>query len=202
METYQSFRQLSAHERESVDFVIECRTTDSPYAILAPHGGNIEPGTCTIAGAIAGMDHSFYGFKGIKPAGNRRLHLTSSLFDEPRALEIANRAEVVLTVHGCQGTTPMLFLGGRHQLLAAELLGGLGAADIPAAPAPDRGLQGYHPHNLCNRGRSGRGVQFELSRGLREALFTDLQACPHHQPTPLFFHFIDTVRDVLAQQDS
>jgi len=200
MESYRNFKQLSAHERETLDFEIECRATESPFAILAPHGGNIEPGTCTIADAIAGSNHSFYGFKGIKPAGNHRLHITSSLFDEPRALAIAARAEVVLTVHGCRGTTPMLFLGGRHHHLAAELLRNLRKADIPAAPASERGLQGHQPNNLCNRGRSGRGVQFELSRGLREELFSELQACPQHQPTPLFFHFVDTVRNILAQQ--
>jgi phage replication-related protein YjqB (UPF0714/DUF867 family) len=28
---------------------------------------------------------------------------------------------------------------------------------------------GRHPYNICNRGRSGEGVQLELSEGLRKA---------------------------------
>jgi phage replication-related protein YjqB (UPF0714/DUF867 family) len=28
---------------------------------------------------------------------------------------------------------------------------------------------GRHPRNICNRGRSGEGVQLELSEGLRKA---------------------------------
>jgi len=58
----------------------------SGIAILSIHGGDIEPGTTRIANAIAGWDHSFYTFEGIKTARNLSLHITSTRFDEPSAM--------------------------------------------------------------------------------------------------------------------
>ena len=44
----------------------------SLVAIIAPHGGKIEPGTSEIVRSIAAEDYNFCAFEGIKPAGNNR----------------------------------------------------------------------------------------------------------------------------------
>jgi phage replication-related protein YjqB (UPF0714/DUF867 family) len=44
MDTYRSFAELSAHERLGKDYTIDFVERDSPVAIIAPHGGKIEPG--------------------------------------------------------------------------------------------------------------------------------------------------------------
>jgi phage replication-related protein YjqB (UPF0714/DUF867 family) len=44
-------------------------------AILAPHGGGIEPGTSELAEAVAGEGLSFYAFEGLKRSGNAVLHV-------------------------------------------------------------------------------------------------------------------------------
>jgi phage replication-related protein YjqB (UPF0714/DUF867 family) len=60
---------------------------ESRIAIIAPHGGGIEPGSSTIARAIAGEDINMYLFEGIKVAkGNAIVHIASHHFDEPRCL--------------------------------------------------------------------------------------------------------------------
>jgi len=197
MDNYRSFLELTEKEQEGKDFIVEVRQTLSPLAIVAPHGGRIEPGTYTIADAIAGSDHSFYGFRGIKPTGNSILHLTSSLFDDPRALEIVHSASAVITLHGCRGDEPMIFLGGQDQNLLLRLLDSLRKADIPVQPASSGNLRGCHPKNLCNRGRSGKGVQMEISRGLRELLIVPLSSCTKRRPTPLFFSLIQAIKAVL-----
>jgi poly-gamma-glutamate hydrolase-like protein len=57
-------------------------------ALVAPHGGGIEPGTSELADAIAASDLSFYTFEGLKPSGNTDLHITSTRFDEPMCLTL------------------------------------------------------------------------------------------------------------------
>lgn len=63
---YRNFADLIRHEREGIDFRI-CRTIQpARVAIIAPHGGEIEPSTSEIAVAIAGDRYRLYCFEGLK----------------------------------------------------------------------------------------------------------------------------------------
>lgn len=66
MDKYANYDDLKQHEKEGEDYVILSREGYSGIAVIAPHGGGIEPGTVDIADGIAGGRHSFYAFKGIK----------------------------------------------------------------------------------------------------------------------------------------
>jgi len=98
--SYERFGDLSAREIEGQDYAIRICLRNGPILVMAPHGGKIEPGTAEIAETIAGNDHSFYTFEGIKADGNGVLHIQSHLFDEPRAIEAVKGAEIVISVHG------------------------------------------------------------------------------------------------------
>jgi Poly-gamma-glutamate hydrolase len=74
------------------------------FALVAPHGGGIEPGTSELADAIAGSDLSFYTFEGLKSSGNTDLHITSTRFDEPMCLTLLASSSVVVTLHGEHST--------------------------------------------------------------------------------------------------
>ena len=63
---YTNFGELVQNEKADEDYTILYREVDSQVAIIAPHGGGIEPGTIDIADAIAGCDFTFYAFKGLK----------------------------------------------------------------------------------------------------------------------------------------
>ena len=63
-------------------------------------------------------------------------------------------------------------------------------------PSPTR--QGRSPSNICNRCVSGRGVQLELSYGLRTTLFEGLDPSGVRRPTSLYPRFVGTVCAVLA----
>ncbi len=63
---YRNYAQLSQNERQDVDYTIFHREGPSSIAVMAPHGGGIEPGTIDIADSMAGCDHTFYAFKGLK----------------------------------------------------------------------------------------------------------------------------------------
>ena len=143
-DAYQNFAALRRHEFEWIDFRVVVEDRHSPVAIVAPHGGKIEPGTSQIATAIAGNDYSLYCFEGIKRTGNARLHVTSSNFDEHRCLALIATCPIVVTVHGCTGADPATLLGGLDHTLAAAIADALTQAGFTARPAPTR-LAGHEP---------------------------------------------------------
>jgi phage replication-related protein YjqB (UPF0714/DUF867 family) len=198
MDTYSTYRDLQCHETQGIDYELILREGASGIAIMAPHGGGIEPGTLDIADALAGHEHTYYAFKGIKPAGNPVLHLTCTRFDEPLGVVVARRAEVVVTIHGCSESSETVFVGGRHRELKAAICTALRAAGFRALVAARPGLQAVKRANLCNRGRSGRGVQLEISAGLRSKLLIGLNTHQEGRPTPLFALFVAAIRQVLA----
>jgi len=170
---YPNFAALSRAEREGEDFRIVSRSRRSQVAVIAPHGGKIEAGTSEIAAAIAGDEFNLYCFEGCKPSGNIGLHITSANFDEPNCLALISSCDRVVTVHGCRKGKRTVFLGGRDAQLRDAIRDRLEAHGVRAAWPPNSDLQGVSPRNICNRGRSGRGAQLELSRDLRDELGRD-----------------------------
>jgi phage replication-related protein YjqB (UPF0714/DUF867 family) len=173
MISYTSFKELARHEVEGQDYQIRIELRDPHVLIMAPHGGKIEPTTGEIAEAIANTAYSFYSLEGLKTDGNSVLHIESHLFDEPRALQAAQKANIVITVHGqIDQKDGFVMVGGLHEALRSEIRQQLEAAGFRTRP-PTEGLMGTDPMNICNRGKSKQGVQLELSRKVRDILRTD-----------------------------
>ena len=173
VKAYRSFGELSGQEIEGQDYRIRTCLRNSPFLVMAPHGGKIEPGTTEIAEAIAGDDFSLYDFEGIKPDGNGALHIESHLFDEPRALEAVRGAKIVLTVHGQAGRVDeFVMVGGLNTGLKSEIERELNRSGFRTVEPPER-LKAISGGNICNRRHSGKGVQLEVSRGLRDLLRAD-----------------------------
>jgi len=199
MDHYSSFEALQEHEREGKDFVILFRPTSSGIALLAPHGGGIEPGTADLADEVARGDHTFYAFKGIKPRGNSLLHITSTRFDEPRALEAAAMAEVAITMHGHHSRREIVWVGGRHVDLMERISRCLILAGFKAEIAVDCEWSAQSLENICNRCRGSRGVQLEVAMGLREKLFSSLERRSWRTRTERFYPFVDAIREAVRQ---
>ena len=199
MDAYRSFEELCTSEKEGVDFrILIAKQKGSATVILAPHGGAIEPGTSEVAKAVAGADLSLALFEGIKPeGGNRRLHLTSTNFDEPRCVELVREADAVVAIHGEASQELSVFLGGRDHELGTQLKTALKRNGYVVEIHGNMDLHGLSVHNICNRGRSGAGVQLELSRGLRRTFFRALTDEGRKEPTDEFFRFTAAVRQVL-----
>jgi phage replication-related protein YjqB (UPF0714/DUF867 family) len=195
---YGSYAELIQHEKEWVDFRIILNSGISGLAVVAPHGGRIEPGTTEIGEAIAAHDHSFYSFEGLKLSGNGKLHLTSTNFDEPVGLDVVRRARSVIAVHGCGETKSVVYVGGRDLELRQEISKALEQAGF--AVGQHASLLGKDPLNLSNRGTSGGGVQLEISSGLRRQMFADLSRQGRKTTTPLFEKFVAAVRQALAAE--
>jgi phage replication-related protein YjqB (UPF0714/DUF867 family) len=173
MSSYLSFKELADCEKEGRDYRIRIELRDPRVLIMAPHGGKIEPTTDEIAEAIAGTSYSLYSFEGLKTDGNSVLHIESHLFDEPRALEVVEKAEIVITVHGqIDQKEEFVMVGGLNDSLGLATKQEVEAAGFQTRP-PTEGLMGTDPQNICNRGRLKQGVQLEVSRKIRDSFRTD-----------------------------
>lgn len=166
------WRAVLQRHRPGIDFAVQAAVRDSRILLMAPHGGRIEPMTDTLASAVAGERWSTYCFLGKMPRDNRRLHIPSRWFDPPGAREMARAHDRVITLHGMAGTEPLMMIGGRASGLARKLSTAFHRAGFRMRP-PSGGLRGVHPDNICNQGRLRRGVQIEISAGLRSALAED-----------------------------
>ena len=112
---YRNFAALARQEEAGVDYAVSVRRARGEFALVAPHGGGIEPGTTELADAIATDILSFYTFEGLKSSGNTDLHITSTRFDEPMCLTLLGQTEIVVTLHGEHSTEDGegVFIGGR-----------------------------------------------------------------------------------------
>ena len=194
-DTYPNFATLEQHERAGIDYAVLVRREDPAFAIVAPHGGGIEPGTSEIADAIAVQKWSFYSFEGLKQSGNRVLHITSTCFDEPMCLVLLSDTNRVVTIHGEESDDDGegVFVGGMDVELGTSMGALLTAQGFNVRKHPDPELQGLGPKNICNRGTAGKGVQLELSRSVRETLFESLTHEGRKHPTRRFKIFVDAV---------
>jgi phage replication-related protein YjqB (UPF0714/DUF867 family) len=190
---YGCFAELAANEREGADFRIVIAARRSPVAVIAPHGGGIEPTTSELAAAIAGDDHSVYCFESLH--GHRDhgdLHIASDRFDEPQGLALVRASLFAVAVHGRANGDDgdRIWMGGRDAVLiklAVDALEGRGFKALVGSGA----LEGKSQANICNAGTSGRGLQLELPRGLRDELAGDPK---------LMASFASAVRDAIDRR--
>jgi phage replication-related protein YjqB (UPF0714/DUF867 family) len=168
---------------------VEAQATDSPETqkvITAVHGGGIEGGTSEVALAVAGYHpatfapatdalglHDFWMFEGLLSDGNTRLHVTSTNYDEPIALELIQNTRRCLSLHGCSDDDAKgkVQIGGLDAELKEILLEELTIAGIPAEIATTPALNGSDPANICNKTQTCMGAQLEMGATFRASLF-------------------------------
>jgi phage replication-related protein YjqB (UPF0714/DUF867 family) len=168
---FRCYDELAQRYLEGIDYAVHVMPGErSGVAVIAPHGGRIEGRTSDIARLIAGNEHGLYLFEGLRMTGDNFdcLHLASHWFDEPRALELVSSCDTVIAVHGYAAPGPDVLLGGLNERLKQEVAQALAAIGISSL-TDGHCFPGKHPRNICNRGRSGKGVQLELSERLRKA---------------------------------
>lgn len=170
---YRNFAELQRSERAGADYSIACNRRNSAIAVIAPHGGHIEPGSSEIAAAIAGDDFNLYIFSGLRRRPHGDLHVTSASFDEPNCLAMVAACKAVIAVHGLRGKDELVDIGGLDAKLRNDVQVKLAGAGFNAQVVTTGGHAAVSPLNICNRSQTGAGVQLELSRGLRDVLLND-----------------------------
>lgn len=199
MDKYANFAALKASENKQC-YAIHRRDGKSGIAVIAPHGGGIEPGTLEIASSIAGTDHAYYAFDGKKNHGSKELHITSRNYDEPEGVQVVRQSQVVVAIHGCEDEDEVVYLGGRNKELKAAIKQALEEAGFEVGEHEDPNLQGIDSKNICNRCASGSGVQFELPAGLRSRMFQNLTRHGRATRTEVFNQFVTAIRAALAKK--
>lgn len=196
MDKYDSYKQLKENQTEGCDYTICTKLVPGARtAVIAPHGGSIEPGTSELAWAVAGTELNIATFDGQKSSCNKVLHITSTRFDEPRCLDVVTKSEFVLAIHGESCPEPIIYVGGLDDIVACEIRGALDSGCFATDVNP--ALPGKCPQNVCNKGIRKRGVQLELSRGVRETFFKSLSSGGRKTTTEAFDRFVTSVRSGL-----
>lgn len=194
---YENFDSLHAHEPNS--YAIFTNATTSKTIAFAIHGGAIEPGTTEIAEGIAGLNHDFYSFSGTKGSSNATLHITSTNFDEPTCVNMVAACSRAISVHGAKGDSSVVFIGGLDDALKTKIEKELSDAGFNTNLTPPQGLGGTDTNNICNKTSTGKGVQLELTKGLREDLFSSLNGASQglNTQTADFYTFVNAIREAL-----
>lgn len=198
MGKYRNYQQLMKEEQEGRDFLIHVREGTSDIAVIAPHGGGIEPGTMELADEIADSVHSFYCFEGIKKTKSSDLHITSEHFNEPQGVDIVKRSKTILAIHGCKEDEEVVYLGGLNTGIKEKIRRSLTQAGFAAEKSARAELLGESRANICNRCHSGSGVQLEISKGLRKRMFVDFTRQGRENRTETFYKFVSVIREVFS----
>ena len=171
-DTYPNFAALARNERSGIDYQVRVRRARPTFALMAPHGGGIEPGTSEIADAIASDRHSFHTLEGLKSSGNAVLHITSTRFDEPMCLTVLGHTAVVVTLHGehSEDDGEVVFVGGRKRALGDRIGAALARQGFDVRKHDDPDLQGLEEKNICNRGVQGRRAARAVEGGAEDAV--------------------------------
>lgn len=174
----QSFQEIAAVKTEGFDYTISVTNRDSAIVIIAPHGGDIEPGSSEIAAAVAGADLSLYDFRGLRnTSGHGELHLASHRFDEPQCLQLVEAAETVVAIHGRKDgdDSQRVWIGGLDVPRCRRTMTELTKAGFGAVVRePGETLAGTAVSNICNRGKRKMGIQLEIPKALRDRLKDEL----------------------------
>ena len=196
MDKYSTYIKLRESNHYGEDYLVLSEDRGTSIAVFAPHGGGIDLGSSEIAKAIAGDDFSFYLFLGIKDTGNIDLHIASERFDEPKALTLASTTDHILTVHSCNGLDETIYVGGLNEEIKGQVADSLKDNGFRATADTPQNLLGWHPENICNKGISGRGVQLEISEGLRKKMFKNiLNRKGRETKTDTFNNFVEAIRE-------
>ena len=196
MGKYDNHKQLNENETKGKDYRTHFRHGKSGIVVMAPHGGGIEPGTTELADAVAGNEHSFYSFDGLKKQGNSDLHITSRQFDEPIGTDIAKNSQTIIAIHGCKEKEKVVYIGGRDKSLKEKLKKALRRAGFSIKETPR--FPGIHELNICNRSQTCKGVQLEISMGLRRIMFQDISRIKRKKTTKVFDKFVTAIRNALS----
>jgi phage replication-related protein YjqB (UPF0714/DUF867 family) len=166
---------------------------DMTMALIAPHGGKIEPRTEVIAIGIAtelGLPYyAFIGhatdrcldrYGGSTRSNHRALHITSVHFNDARAASLMRSVNRGVSVHGHSGPNKIC-VGGitpalrsafrRYYDTYAKRYSPSRAAAVDAPGDGDcKHIAGTSAANISNRSRARAGLQLELSATIRAEL--------------------------------
>lgn len=170
-DTYISFSEMAQHHLAGTDYKIIIKNQHPTHTVLAIHGGHIETGTSEIAQALASNNFNLYLFEGLKKE-SWNLHITSTHYDEPMALNLVGRSNSCISIHGFKNSSASeVCLGGLDTELLKKVYTELNKTGLIQQNEvnPCRKFYAISRSNIVNRCLN-HGVQIEMSAQLRKRL--------------------------------
>lgn len=198
---YHNFEDLSDHEKEGTDYDINHQSANSAVLIIAIHGGSIESGTSELAQSISKDTFNYYNFAGIKETNNYDLHISSLKFDEPEAVEMVERSNYTVSIHGYESEDKNTYVGGLDTVLASHITNELQKNGFGVSEPPKK-FAGKEKDNITNRNKQSKGVQLEISAAQRKAFFEgdDFTSDNRENKTDEFYDFVKAVQKGIKHQ--
>lgn len=196
---YKNFEDLAKAEKYDVDYRIRYEERPSNIIAIGIHGGGIETGTSEVVLDLAGTSHPYYLFEGIKSSGNGDLHITSTNFDEPTALEMVSQAEYAFSIHGyADSINKNTKIGGADKELKQQVYQSLIAHGFSAEILEEgTALAGSDEDNIANKTSREMGVQLEISTAQRNVFFEKNTAADRQKTqTQEFYNYTQAVKNV------
>jgi phage replication-related protein YjqB (UPF0714/DUF867 family) len=155
--------------------------------IIGMHGGSIEPGISQIVKSLAGNLYSMYLFEG----ANYDYHVTSTNWNDIDLYNMLSDKEIVISLHGCVGSNSFCYYGGLNYSLGNNIAKKLSEKGFDMQNSPVN-ISGISLRNPVNMGINKRGVHFEISRGLRESMFSNFNNRDNTRNST-FWHFVNGI---------
>ncbi|WP_437132727.1 poly-gamma-glutamate hydrolase family protein [Bacillus atrophaeus] len=196
---YMNFEELKVNE-SPLSYNIFTNNLGTPVLILAPHGGGIEGGTSELARELS-KSHSTYLFEALKTSGSSDLHITSTNFDEPQALEILNNHDLTISLHGYASSEKHTLVGGTDREKAEQMTGVLNDAGFSAELLPvGAHLAGTNPNNIANKNKTGMSIQLEISTEQRRSMFSTFSLKGRDgTKNEMFYGFVNAVSQFIDE---
>ncbi|MCG7339590.1 poly-gamma-glutamate hydrolase family protein [Staphylococcus sp. ACRSN] len=171
VDKFNSMTELISKTTKGIDWEIITKNRSNPIIVTAVHGGAIERGTSELAACLSELGNfKYYTFKGVRKNKNNELHVTSRHFNEPVLVEMIQSSQQAISIHGCMGDYPEVYIGGRDKNLIQAIKTELNRINVIVKDAP-RHISGLHADNFVNCCTNGEGVQLELTVALRKRFF-------------------------------
>jgi phage replication-related protein YjqB (UPF0714/DUF867 family) len=157
-----------------------------------------------------GPRYDYWTFEGLRASGNAGLHVTSTNCDDAVAISLCAGALNAVSLHGCTaaalglpGTARAVLVGGRSGPLKGALTAALDPGFEVVDGADHDSINGDDPANIANRTLLGAGAHLELTKPLRDAMFTDnTRAGRATSTTQVFWDFVAACRSAIAATEA
>lgn len=177
------------------DYTITVTNVSSPVTVLSFHGGRIERHTSEISAKLQQLNHwNRYDLQAHGTAtclegqsNYQRLHITSTRFDDPVAVNLVSQFPKAVAIHGYDRPYPQgtICVGGANAAQVQAFMDHVNQqkslfpnydllpVNAPQLTNPSENcfdLKGISAKNLVNRTSTGQGLQLEFSQQLRADL--------------------------------
>ena len=199
-----SFLQIAKTAKADIDYKIIYKPGVRSYLIVAPHGGNIEPGSTELAQAIANNNYGFYVFNGLK-RDSSSVFVPSTRFDEPELMRVTKNYSTVIAVHIVPSSDRIIYVGGDYRQIVDKIIKSLADQGFQSAITPRDG-SAWNRTNLVNRNTVG-GVQIEVSSAVLDDMFRGPSSNERIRQDPNrrtieFTRFVNAIKSVLGRSDN